>query len=75
MCQKRIIWTPSIRSSRVTRSFRQRRNIWFIINFLKIKNFKYFDTGGIDFMNNYNVAKFKKSIGGKYYENAGLNIY
>jgi dTDP-4-amino-4,6-dideoxygalactose transaminase len=49
--------------------------IWFIINFLKIKNFKYFDTGGIDFMNNYNVAKFKKSIGGKYYENAGLNIY
>ena len=33
------------------------------------------DLNVIDFMNNYNVAKFKKSIGGKYYENAGLNIY
>ena len=49
--------------------------IWFIINFLKIKDFKYFDTGGLDFINNYNVAKFKKSIGGNNYENAGLNTF
>ena len=49
--------------------------IWFVINFLKIKNIKYFDTGGIDFINNYNVAKFKKSIGGKPYETHGLHIF
>jgi hypothetical protein len=49
--------------------------IWFVINFLKIKNIKYFDTGGIDFVNNYNVAKFKKSMGGKPYEIHGLHIF
>lgn len=49
--------------------------IWFAINFLKAKNIKYFDIGGIDFINNYNVAKFKKNIGGKLYELHGLHVF
>jgi len=49
--------------------------IWFAINLLKNKNIKYFDTGGIDFLNNINVAKFKKSIGGDFYETAGSSFF
>jgi hypothetical protein len=49
--------------------------IWFVINLLKNKNIKYFDTGGIDFLNNINVAKFKKSIGGDFYETAGSSFF
>ena len=49
--------------------------IWFAINLLKSKNIKYFDTGGIDFLNNINVAKFKKSIGGAFYETAGPSFF
>lgn len=49
--------------------------IWFAINFLKSKSIKYFDTGGIDLINNLNVAKFKKNIGGDYYETVGFSLF
>ena len=38
---------------------------WKTIEWLKINNYKFYDLGGIDIMNNYPVYKFKKGSGAK----------
>ena len=48
--------------------------LWKIIVLLKKKGFKYFDFGGVDFLNNKKVSLFKLNFGGKIYKLSGSKI-
>ena len=45
--------------------------LWKSLVYLKKNNFKYFDLGGVDLINNRNVSLFKSNFGGNYYRLVG----
>lgn len=56
-------------------SFGNQFLLWEAIKYLKNKKYKYFDLGGIDLENNFNVAKFKLAFNGKLYKLVGSSFF